>query len=335
MSEKREKVIYIKKQTLESAATKFEEKLARKLGEVAILMHLSRSPEGSHAYEMRSKVSEILFNKQKKGLEFLQYHYDELCLFKDFIENYEPDSEDYDYQHQKIARSIEEHPIFKFNPHIQNLLDRKDIEKLEEDFEYLNDMLNSFEKTIKDMKGHTTVWSNISGIYPAIDSLENSGLIKFSREDSEGGRLKKIYEITELGRKTLARVILSIVDLTGFIFSLDNQLLTLIGKRKIPFLNPIRDLMHKIAEDLPNEARKKLLMRKGKKHPSFVRKIMEHGLPLPNPRFLVHNPHLIKQHLKDVESENERKLAKDFLKEKLLSHKEKIEIALKELKESD
>ena len=284
---------------------------------------------------MRSKVSEILFNKQKKGLEFLQYHYDALYLFKDFIANYEPDSEDYDYKHRKISESIEEHQIFKFNPHIQNLLDRKNSEKLEEDFEYLDDMLNSFEKTIRDMKGHTTVWSNISGIYPAIDSLENSNLIKFSREDSEGGRLKKIYEITELGRKTLTRVILSIVDLTGFIFSLDNQLLTLEGKRKIPFLNPIRDLMHKITEDLPDEMRKKLLMRRGKKHPSFVRKIMEHGLPLPNPRFLVHNPHLIKQHLKDVESENERKLAKDFLKEKLLSHKEKIEIALKELKESD
>ncbi len=335
MSIKREKVKDIKKHTLESEATKFEEKLARKLGEVAILLHLSRFPDGSHAYEMRSKVSEILFNKQKKGLEFLQYHYDALCLFKNFIENYEPDSEDYDYKHQKVVESIEKHPIFKFNPHIQNLLHRKNIEKTEEDFEHLNDMLNSFEKTIKDMKGHTTVWSNISGIYPAIDSLENSSLIKLSREDSEGGRLKKIYEITELGRRTVTRVILSIVDLTGFIFSLDNQLLTLEGKRKIPLLNPIRDLMHKITEDLPSEMRKKLLMRKGKKHHSFARKIMEHGLPLPNPRFLVHNPHLIKQHLKNVENENERKLAKDFLKEMLLSHKEKIEKALKELKESD
>ncbi|MBA7584353.1 hypothetical protein ES708_26306 [subsurface metagenome] len=166
----------------------------------------------------------------------------------------------------------------------------------------------------------------------SIDSLKNSSLIKLSREDSEGGRLKKIYEITEIGRKTLTRVILSIVDLTGFIFSFDNQFLTLEGKRKVHLLNPIRDLMHKITEDLPDEMRKKLLMRKGKKHHSFVRKIMEHGLP---PRFLIHNPHLIKQHLKDVESENERKLAKDFLKEKLLSHKEKIEIALKKLKESD
>lgn len=335
MSKKREKLKEIDKHTLESAATKFEEKLARKLGGVAILLHLSRSPEGSHAYEMRSKVSEILFNKQKKGLEFLQYHYDVLCFFKDFIVNNEPDSEDHDFKYLKVTESIEEHPIFKFNPHIQNLLHRTNIEKLEEDFEYLNDILNSFEKTIKDIKGHTTVWSNISGIYPAIDSLENSSLIKFSREDSEGGRLKKIYEITELGRKTLTRVLLSIVDLTGFIFSLDNQLLTMGGKRKILLMNPIRDLMHKITEDLPNEMRKKLLVRKGKKHPSFIRKIMEHGLPLPNSRFLVHNPHLIKQHLEDVESENERKLAKDFLKEKLLSHKEKIEIALKELKESN
>ncbi len=335
MSKKREKLKEINKHTLESAVTKFEEKLARKLGEVAILLHLSRSPEGSHAYEMRPKVSEILFNKQKKGLEFLKHHYDALCFFKDFVANYEPDSEDYDFKHRKVAESIEEHPIFKFNPHIQNLLHRKNIEKLEKDLEYLNDILKSFEKTIKDMKGHTTVWSNISGIYPAIDSLENSNLIKFSREDSEGGRLKKIYEITDLGRKTLTRVILSIVDLTGFIFSLDNQLLTLGGKRRILLLNPIRDLMHKITEDLPDEMRKKLLMRRGKKHPSFARKIMEHGLPLPNPRFLIHNPHLIKQHLKDVESENERKLAKEFLKEELLSHKEKIEKALKELKESD
>ncbi len=196
MSKKREKLKEINKHTLESAATKFEEKLARKLGEVAILLHLSRSPEGSHAYEMRPKVSEILFNKQKKGLEFLKHHYDALCFFKDFVANYEPDSEDYDFKHRKVAESIEEHPIFKFNPHIQNMLHRKNIEKLEKDLEYLNDILKSFEKTIKDMKGHTTVWSNISGIYPAIDSLENSNLIKFSREDSEGGRLKKIYEIT-------------------------------------------------------------------------------------------------------------------------------------------
>ena len=45
---------------------KFLEKLTRKLGEIAILIHLSQTPEGDHAYNIRGKASEILFQRKKK-----------------------------------------------------------------------------------------------------------------------------------------------------------------------------------------------------------------------------------------------------------------------------
>ena len=49
---------------------KYEDRFVRRLGEVAILLHLAKSPEGAHAYEMRTKASEIMFQQRKKGIRF-------------------------------------------------------------------------------------------------------------------------------------------------------------------------------------------------------------------------------------------------------------------------
>ena len=56
----------------ETAIRKYEERFIRKIGEIAILIHLAKSPEGSHAYELRSKASEIIFERKKVGSKYLQ-----------------------------------------------------------------------------------------------------------------------------------------------------------------------------------------------------------------------------------------------------------------------
>ena len=79
----------------ESIISKYEEKLARRLGEIAILIHLARSPEGSHAYEIRSKASDILFENRRKGIDFIHNHLKVLQDLKKLYSITDTESEDY------------------------------------------------------------------------------------------------------------------------------------------------------------------------------------------------------------------------------------------------
>ncbi|MFW9852445.1 MAG: PadR family transcriptional regulator [Candidatus Thorarchaeota archaeon] len=313
--------------------SKFEEKLARKLGEIAILLHLARSSEGSHAYEIRSKASDILFEKRRKGMEFTQNHLDILKELRDFATQYTPNSDNYEMKKNSVKDTLEKCPIFKYNPHFNNLLQRDNPDSFSKDLEYLEQIKEAFESTLDDMKSMSTIWSNISGIYPAIESLEKNELIQHIRDDSEGGRLKKIYQITDDGRKTLARVLISLADLTSFAFHPeDKELLIKKGKAPSILFNPFRDIFRKLAEDIPAEQRKKILHPKeGHPRGPFTRMFMEHGLPIPSFRFLIRHPDLIKDHLNQIESEEERKIAIEFIRTKLKEQKKEIDKIINEL----
>jgi len=317
----------------DSVISKYEEKLARKLGEIAILIHLARSPDGSHAYEMRSKASDILFEKRRKGMEFIHDHLKMLHDLRQLIARSDADSDEYKTRKKQIEEDMNKCPIFKYNPHIQNLINRANEAAISKDIEYINEVIEDLEHTVHEIKETSTIWSNISGIYPAIESLEKSGLIKFIKEDSEGGRLKKIYEITDVGRITLSRVMISLVDLTGFIFHVDEKHFMIKREKKQPLIiNPFGKVFRKLVEDIPPDKRKKIMLHRGKHHGRpFARMFMEHGLPLPSIRFLIRHPKMIKEHLDKIESEEERNLAKEFLKTKLTERKEEIEKMLMEL----
>jgi DNA-binding PadR family transcriptional regulator len=55
---------------------------------------------------------------------------------------------------------------------------------------------------VKEISGGTLEWSD-NMLYPVLHRLESDGFIVSRWKISEGGRLRKYYELTELGRKEL------------------------------------------------------------------------------------------------------------------------------------
>ena len=308
--------------------SKYEERFVRRLGEIAILLHLARSPEGSHAYEMRQKASEILFEKRNIGKQFLQKHLNILNELNEFLST----SEITTMQKKEFAEGIKKWPIFYYNQRIQQILsDKHGYSK--DDEEYLTDLIETLQESIKEMKETSVIWSKISGIYPAIDSLEKNGLIELIRKDSEGDRLKKIYTITELGRESLSRVMMSLLDISSFIF--DSEIKPDFYKKEAllsPRLIPFRKIFEKFSDDLSPDFKKKLLSQRGFPHGGpFVSMMMEQGMAMPRLNILVSHPEMLDEQLEAVETKEDKNLFKTFIKKRLLERRRMIDKLLEKL----
>ncbi len=126
--------------TKNDAVSKFEEKLARRLGEIAILLHLARHPEGDHAYEIRTKASDILFQHKRKGVTFVSNLLkvtDELFIFANQVDF---GTQEYEKRKKLLEISLEECPIFKFNPHFSKILTKDANTDVKEDLIYLEEI---------------------------------------------------------------------------------------------------------------------------------------------------------------------------------------------------
>ncbi len=316
----------------ESIVGKYEERFVRRLGEVAILLHLARSPEGSHAYEMRQKASEILFEKRNTGKVFLQKHLDLLNEFKKLSSQTDVDSAIVKKMKNEVSDRIDDYPIFKYNLRIQHMLTEK-YNFTKKDIEYIDDLIDALDEAVKDMKETSVIWSNISGIYPTIDSLEKNGLIELARKDSKGDRLKKIYTITELGRESLSRVLMSLMDISSFI--LDSELKPALHKPDgilSPRLIPFRRIFLKMSDDLSPEFKKKLHSSKSlHQGRSFVSMMMEQGMAGPRLNVLVNHPEMLEEHLDAIETIEDRNMLKTFIKNRLLERRKKIDKLLEKL----
>ncbi len=311
---------------------KYEERFIRRLGEVAILLHLAKSPDGSHAYEMRSKASEILFEKRNRGAIFLQSHLDILYEMKKFFSQLKANSSAFEVNRKSLREKIDDCPIFKYNLRFnQMLVENYEINK--EDLNYIDEIIEALEGSIKNMKETSVIWSNISGIYPTIESLEKNGLIEFVRKDSEGDRLKKIYSITEIGRESLSRVMASLMDISSFIFESERENIFhgtegILSSRLLPF----RKIFLKLLKDLSPEFKKKIHSFKGKSHARpFVHMMMDQGLANPRLNVIVSHPELLDEHLDAAESKEDRKMLKSFIRNRLLERRKKIDKLLERL----
>ena len=311
---------------------KYEERFVRRLGEVAILLHLAKSPDGSHAYEMRSKASEILFEKRNRGAVFLQSHLDILNEMKKLFSQFKTNSSVFEANRKNLREKIDECPIFKHNLRFKQMLS-EDYEINQEDLSYIDEIIDALEGSIKNMKETSVIWSNISGIYPTIESLEKNGLIKFVREDSEGGRLKKIYSITEIGRESLSRVMSSLMDISSFIFESEKENIFhgtegILSSRLLPF----RKVFLKLSKDLSPDFKKKIHSFKGKSHGRpFIHMMMDQGLANPRLNVLISHPEMLDEHLNAAESKEDRKMLKSFIKNRLLERRKKIDKLLEKL----
>ncbi|MCE7743117.1 MAG: PadR family transcriptional regulator [Candidatus Heimdallarchaeota archaeon] len=316
----------------ENIIGKYEERFIRRLGEIAILLHLAKSPEGSHAYEMRSKASEIIFERRKKGADFLQLRLEILSELGEFLSKPKKEISFYNQQRKEIIDKLDQYPIFKHNSKIQKFIS-EDYQITPSDIEYIDEMKNALAESIKETRDQAVIWSNISGIYPAIETLEKSGLIKLDREDPEGGRLKRIFTITELGKESLFRVMSFLLDMSSFIMETEGRQCFTAGRNIFSSrLVPFKKLLEKLTEDLTPDFKKKMLSFKGKPHGKpFVHMMMTQGLAPPRLHALIRHPEMMKEHLESLESEEERKMTKSFLKTRLLEQKNMINKLLEEL----
>ncbi len=311
---------------------KYEERFIRRLGEVAILLHLAKSPDGSHAYEMRSKASEILFEKRNRGATFLQNHLDILSEMKKLFSQFEANSSVFEASRKNLREKIDDCPILKYNLRFKQMFS-ENYEITKEDFDYLDKIIEALEESIKSMKETSVIWSNISGIYPTIESLEKNGLIEFVRKDSEGDRLKKIYSITEIGRESLSRVMVSLMDISSFIFESERENIFhgtegILSSRLLPF----RNVFLKLSADLSPEFKKKIHSFKGKSHGRpFVHMMMDQGLANPRLNVLVSHPEMLDEHLDAAGSKEDRKMLKAFIRNRLLERRKKIDKLLERL----
>lgn len=311
---------------------KYEERFIRRLGEVAILLHLAKSPDGSHAYEMRSKASEILFEKRNRGATFLQNYLDILSEMKELFSQFEANSSVFEASRKNLREKIDDCPILKYNRRFKQMFSENN-EITKEDFDYLDEIIEALEESIKSMKETSVIWSNISGIYPTIESLEKNGLIEFVRKDSEGDRLKKIYSITEIGRESLSRVMVSLMDISSFIFESERENIFhgtegILSSRLLPF----RNVFLKLSADMSPEFKKKIHSFKGKSHGRpFVHMMMDQGLANPRLNVLVSHPEMLDEHLDAAGSKEDRKMLKAFIRNRLLERRKKIDKLLDRL----
>ena len=116
--------------TENDAVSKFGEKLARRLGEIAILLHLARHPEGDHAYEIRSKASDILFMQKRKSIDFVNNLLEITDELHTFATEENIGTHEYEEKKEKLEELLEKCPIFKFNPHFIKILTKDTIHRI-------------------------------------------------------------------------------------------------------------------------------------------------------------------------------------------------------------
>lgn len=311
---------------------KYEDRFTRRLGEIAILLHLAKSPEGAHAYEMRSKASEIMFQKRKQGIRFLTFFVERIEELKKLLLLRKAESSSYSEKRQALLNKLENIPVLRNNIRIQTMLDEKH-ELDDQDFLYLDDLKDIIQKTIAEIKTQSVIWSNISGIYPAIETLEKNSLIVLDREDLDGGRLKKVYKITDLGRESLINLMGSLLDISSFVIETDDRKFFskergIFSSRFIPFKN----LIDKLTADLSPDFKKRMHSFRGKpRGDPFSHMMMSQGMGGPWLNKLIHHPEMVRKHLDDLDSEEDRRMTKTYLKARLLEQKERINKLLEEL----
>ncbi len=311
---------------------KYEEKFIRKLGEVAILLHLAKSPEGSHAYEMRQKASEIFFEKKNQEAVLIQKHLKVLNELNELLSQYNTDSSDFKEKRKEIKEEIDNFLILKHNVRFQQILS-ENYTLSKEDIEYTRDLIADIAISTIDIIETSVIWSNVSGIYPAIDSLEKNGLIEMMKEDPEGGRLKKIYIITDIGRKSLSRVMSSLLDISSFIFETETNKTIHQSEGILPSrLLPLRKILVTLTDDLTPEFKKKLdSFRNKPQEMPYIFTVMEQGITYPKLNFLVNHPDLLEDHLDATDSEEDRNFLKSFIRKRLLDRRKMIDKLLKKL----
>jgi DNA-binding PadR family transcriptional regulator len=194
-------------------------------------------------------------------------------------------------------------------------------------------MVEDLKDMMKQVQDSTEIWSNSTSIYPAIESLEKNGLIELDREDPEGGRLKKIYKITKLGKESLEKVMHLLIDILSFVIETEGRNFLFGGKSIFSSkIVPFRKLFEKLLTDLSPDIRKELLSLKGKgQSSSFINMIFAQAVTAPMMNTFIRDPEMVKKQLETIETEDEKNMVRSFMKTKLIEQRDMIDNMLKKL----
>lgn len=313
-----------KPKDLQKIIQKFETKWGKRLGELAILLYLSRKKEGAHAYELRTKVEEMIFSYRKQREKVVEHF---IGLLEEVQELQHLKGENYSRVLFDLKQKLELYPFLLRNKYVRALVKGDEGISREECFRYFSELLDLLQNALEKMRSTSLLWSSISGIYPIISSLEKDGLVVLDRTEAHEGRLRKIYTITDIGREALQRATRSLLEITVFMFQMGREQ-EIDSEYSSPGLElpAIRKAFAKFREGLETKMQLPLNV----KNPLFDTPVMNMLLPPQlrlealtfSPFFL--NPERIQQIINGIEDDLQRKLVINNLKSRFQELKKRI-----------
>ncbi|MFW9995093.1 MAG: PadR family transcriptional regulator [Candidatus Odinarchaeota archaeon] len=184
----------------------FERRLARELGIIAILLQLERTPTGIHTYDLLKKAENTVFSRKEWVTKTIE-------LIDEIIKRHGSGTT---VQKEELLELVSSNFLIRYNRDILALLDAARADLIDEHISALRKLKTELDMVAESFDEELVIWNNISGIYPVMNNLEKSGLVEIIKEDTETGRLKKIYGITPLGRRHLQTSFSMVRELTEF-----------------------------------------------------------------------------------------------------------------------
>ncbi len=196
-------------------------KFIRELGELAILIQLAKKEEGSHAYELFEDIKEVIFPHQiqqlkdynvvRKGLSRLITKYP-----ADKIEN-ESDFQKFQKDWEKFRTECSDTPMVNFLlSQMSDAIQLQGVKSLKPLLEMFSTLNKKMEGLAEHLSLKSSIWSNVTNIYPVLASIEKDGLI-IGDEIKVDARYRKVYRITDSGYQHLRNSIFDILNIFTFI----------------------------------------------------------------------------------------------------------------------
>ena len=107
--------------------------------------------------------------------------------------------------------------IFKYRKPKKYRIEELDKKTLDSTVLILKSLKTRFEGMTSRLDRESSVWNNVSNIYPVLKSLEKDGLINVLEEKTIQGRNRKIYGLTEVGEDHLRESLFAIFGFLTFI----------------------------------------------------------------------------------------------------------------------
>lgn len=182
----------------------FENRLVRTASELFILMILASKRE-AHPYEIQQVLLKEIFKVRRSQFEEFQNLIQWMAKTFEILDQEPPGDTNL------LGQEME-----TFFPPLLKHLGPQFLVALSEDPQLqaeLRQLVNTAEQAMQQEGEHLKIWDSDTAIYQVMKELENEGLIEVTRSEIHRGRGRKVFTLTENGRKTAFSTILVFGDL--------------------------------------------------------------------------------------------------------------------------